>query len=341
MALERSVLTEQDARALLRAHYGLQVTGLEHLSMGTANCYKVCAEGGLFFLKEFPSSYAPEDVLREHALLEHLTTRSFPVARILPTAENAPYFQHNGHVFCLQEFIEGRTFGYDDFPEELLPLLAQTLGRLHGVLRGYPLSCYREDKWFDPYPAEEMQAEYLRLLPMVSDRDPFAGRICDDLSYKSGLVLRCAEHLPLCRGVTFTASHGDFQGCQIICEGDRLKAVTDFSAANVLPTVWEVMRSFTQSSQTCRDTARIDPDALAAYVREYMRFAPLSRNDLRAMPYVYLLQLARSKYGYPQYLRGELDENSGLLHFAFWRTDICRDLETKAEIISEKLQKLL
>lgn len=341
MALERSVLTEQDARTLLRAHYGLQPVDLTKLAMGTANCYKVRAENGYFFLKEFPSSFSPEDARRESSLLEHLAKRSFPVARILPTVENAPYFQHNSHVFCLQEFIEGRTFGYDDFPEELLPLLAQTLGRLHCVLRGYPLSYFREDKWFDPYPAEEMQAEYLSLLSIVSEKDRFAARIRDDLSYKSGLVLRCAEHLPLCRGVTFTASHGDFQGCQLICEGDRLKAVTDFSAANMLPAVWEVMRSFTQSSQVCRDTARIDPDALAAYVREYMRFSPLSRDDLRAMPYVYLLQLARSKYGYPQYLRGELNENSGLLHFAFWRTDICRDLEAKAGIISQTLQKLI
>lgn len=341
MALERSVLTAQDARALLHAHYGLHLSSLERLAMGTANCYKVYADSGRFFLKEFPSSFTPEDAAIEYTLLQHLAANSFPVARILPTLDNTAHFQFCGHVFCLQEFAEGRSFGYDDFPGELLPAMAQTLGRLHAVLRGYPLARFRADKWFCTFSGNDLHAEYTGLLSSVPSDDPYAERIRADLAYKSELALRCEDYRPLCEGVTFTASHGDYHGCQLICEGSRIKAVTDFSGACVLPAVWEIIRSFAQSSSPCRETAAIDPDALVGYVREYMRFAPLTRADLRAMPYVYLLQLARSKYGYPQYLRAGGEENLPMLRFALWRTDICRELESKAVILSERLQKLL
>ena len=60
-----------------------------------------------------------------------------------------------------------------------------------------------------------------------------------------------------------------------------------------------------------------------------------------AMPYVYLFQLARSKYGYPQYLNSDSEDREGLLKFAFWRTKMCREVERNAKAISNELEKLL
>ena len=116
----------------------------------------------------------------------------------------------------------------------------------------------------------------------------------------------------------------------------------DFSAAACLPVTWEIMRSFVQSSSLCRTTATIDIPALCEYVWEYMRFSPLTKNDMIAMPYVYLFQLAQSRYGYPQYLLNpDSEDREGLLRFAFWRTKMCREVEKKAEEISNELVKLL
>ena len=58
------------------------------------------------------------------------------------------------------------------------------------------------------------------------------------------------------------------------------------------------------------------------------------------MPYVYLFQLARSKYGYPQYLTTDSEDREGLLQFAFWRTDICREIYRKAAKMQKVLQTL-
>ena len=113
----------------------------------------------------------------------------------------------------------------------------------------------------------------------------------EDLQYKKQLAVRCEEYKKYYDGITYCATHGDFQGCQLIWEQEEIKAVIDFSAAACLPATWELMRSFVQSSSLCRNTATIDITALCDYVREYMKFAPLTKTDMIAMPYVYLFQL--------------------------------------------------
>ena len=84
-----------------------------------------------------------------------------------------------------------------------------------------------------------------------------------------------------------------------------------------------------------------DLSAFCDYVREYLKFSPLTERDIISMPYVYLLQLARSKFGYPQYLQSDSEDRDRLLQFAFWRTQMCREVESKAEVISNELLKLL
>jgi len=58
------------------------------------------------------------------------------------------------------------------------------------------------------------------------------------------------------------------------------------------------------------------------------------------MPYVYLCQLARSRFGYTQYLTTDSEDRMGLLDFAFWRTAMCREVEAKAKDITAALNKL-
>lgn len=62
-----------------------------------------------------------------------------------------------------------------------------------------------------------------------------------------------------------------------------------------------------------------------------------TENDLRAMPYVYLFQLARSQYGFRQYLLTHTENADSLLRFALWRTDVCRALEKQAAEIADAL----
>ena len=72
-----------------------------------------------------------------------------------------------------------------------------------------------------------------------------------------------------------------------------------------------------------------------------MNYAPLTKKDLAAMPYVYLNQLARSKYGYKEYLLTDSEDREGLISFAFWRTRMCREVLEHSEEIVDELVKVL
>jgi hypothetical protein len=68
-----------------------------------------------------------------------------------------------------------------------------------------------------------------------------------------------------------------------------------------------------------------------------MKYALLTKKDLEAMPYLYLFQLAQSSYGYKEYLITKTENKEALLDFAFWRTDICREILQKAKEISKAI----
>ena len=140
------------------------------------------------------------------------------------------------------------------------------------------------------------------------------------------------------RNVTFTPTHGDYTACQLICDKGVIKAVIDFSSAGCIPAVWEIMRSYIQSGGVSRSSSNLDIEDFSGYVKEYMKYAPLTERDLEAMPYIYLFQLAQSSYGYKEYLITKSENKDALLDFAFWRTDVCREIYRKAKDISETIQ---
>ena len=342
MALEKSVLTQASITCLLREHYGLQVQSAQKTALGSANCYRVSCGEGMFFLKEFQSRFSSEDLRREAELCNFLCTRNFPAARFLYTKSGAVYMEYQGHLLCMETFIDGKTYGYADLPRGLLPQMARTLGQLHQTLQGYPLPESMGQTWLAAYSPEEQAARYEELLQLAGQNpgDPHYEMLREELSYKKELSLRCGDYRKYYEGITYVSTHGDYQGCQLVWEGDTVKAVIDFSSACTLPAVWEVMRSYVQTSEDSRQRAAVDADGLCGYVDEYMKIAPLTRADLAAMPYVYLFQLARSAFGYREYLTTDSEDREALLQFAFWRTAMCREVEEKAERLSQMLIRL-
>lgn len=342
MALEKTILTSESITRLLKENYGIEVSSIEKLRLGSANCYRISDGSQYYFLKEFQRGFSGEDLTREAQLVNFLSERNIPVARFFLTKSGASYIVFQEHLICLEEYISGNTCDYDNFPKALLPEAAQMLGKLHLALQNYPLAEEMGKAWLDSYSAEALISQYDRLLMLARQRAPdsITSRIISDLEYKKELALRCDNYKEAYAGVTYRPTHGDYQGCQLVFDDQRIKAVIDFSSARSLPVVWEIMRSYVQSSQMCRETAVIDIAEFCKYVREYLKFSPLTQKDLQAMPYVYLFQLARSKYGYKQYLETESEDNLGLLQFAFWRTNMCREVESKADEISKALSEL-
>lgn len=133
--------------------------------------------------------------------------------------------------------------------------------------------------------------------------------------------------------LTVRRSHGDYSVLQLLYDGDEIRAVLDFVNAGRVPVAWELIRSYSYADRTF-SAAR-----LAAYANEYRRYADLSLDDLRYMPYIYLGQLLGSTYGYKQYLQ---TGSAALLAFGRWRTEMCRYLMANAgEIVAELVRRAL
>ena len=343
MALEHSVLTEQIITELVREHYEINLQTIQRMKLGSANCYDVSDGKNRYFLKEFQSKFSVDDLIHEASVVNFLAAHDFPTYRIFRIKNGDPGFLHEGHLICLETFISGVPFDYNNFPKQMMPELAVTLGQLHSLLAKFTgsLPADMDGKWLDCFSPADSAAKCDKLLEVLNKRpnDPHYSRIAEDLIYKKELFTRIAPLRQYFETVAYAPAHGDYQGCQCISDGKKITAVIDFSSVRILPIIWEIMRSFVQTSD-CRKNAKIDIEGLCAYVQEYLRFAPLRKADLTAMPYVYLYQLSRSLYGYPQYLESNSEDRLELLDFAFWRTDMCRELENNAEKISDALTNL-
>lgn len=341
MALEKSLLDLETIQILLLTNYGIQAIKSEKIPLGSANCYKVYAADGTYFLKEFQSDFPEDSLHREVELVNFLKQHDFPTAAVLPLWNGSRYFRHGGRLVYVQEFLEGRTYT-NDLPKFMLPEAAELLGRLHKILRGYDLPLEMDKEWLDGYSAEKTAAQYDGLLTVLEEHcdDPHYEKIREDLLWKREFAWKNADLRRYYAGITYKPSHGDYTAIQFLCNDGEIKAVVDFSRAAVLPAVWEIMRSYVQSCGACRGGAAFDTEEFCRYVARYRMFDSLTGPDLAAMPYVYLHQLARSKYGYKEYLVIKTDDREHLLNFAIWRTDICREIDRKKEEISAALQKL-
>ena len=341
MALEKSSLNGDAMRNLLASEFSFHLIESNSLSFGSANCFKIRCEEGIFFLKEYQSSFLLQDVEKEAALVEFLFSKCFPVARFFKTVIGNPCTIHDGHIICVQEFIEGKTY-LNNLPRPLLLESAKYLGKMHVLLKDYPLNTDMDDRWVQSYSPENASRRFDDLLLALEQDSANANyqRIRDDLLFKKELSNRISDLKSYYDGITYTPTHGDYTACQMICGEDHIKAIIDFSSAATLPVVWEIMRAYIQSTESCRGGVPFDTPDFVLYVEKYMEEASLSKRDLEATPYVYLFQLARSNYGYREYLIKKTENREALLDFALWRTDICREIENKAAEISDALLQL-
>lgn len=342
MAIEKSVFTESEIVEFLNNTYGIPACKVQKIHLGSANCFKIFAADKAYFLKEYQTKFSEQDLLRETALVEYLISRDFPTAEFIKDESGNAYNFIKGRYIVLEEYIDGECYDDHDIPAGALFHAGELLGRLHEILNEYDLPVEMGSDWINSFDVSRSCDKYDSLLAGAEaiDETAIRNRICEDLTFKKDL-LRCIEPYGQCFDkLTYKSTHGDYNKMQFLCKGDRIEAVIDFATAKKIPAVWEVMRSYIQSANDTKDPFGLDTSRFLKYVRHYMHFSSLTEWDLKYMPYVYLYQLGRSRYGYSEYM-ANAENKDNMLNFAFWRTDTCRMLMDKADGLSKQLTELV
>ena len=357
--LEPSVVQQDEIIELLRERYAFRaIHEVTPLHGGSANCFRVDADDGRYVLKEFESKYSVKNIRIEPVLTTFLREHEFPSAEFVRTDDGLYAWSHRGRAFHLQRLVEGKVHAQNKAPQWLFDESARLLGQMHALLRDFPpLKLGFDPAWFNWTPKRKHD-QYVVLreaaekgLPKGEERE----RILADLEYKRSRLADVAVIRIDPRRLTLLSTHGDYHVSQILCDGEAVRAVIDFSSACKLPVTWEVLRSYSLADEHCADGS-LDAQRLRAYFDRYIEGGgKVGRYDVATMALLYRLQLMRSVYGYKNYIRGMAEDRAAaqdelgaayrrklrhLLAFGFWRTDLCRWLEAHAEDLTNDLADL-
>lgn len=340
--LEVTTFNEEKIKTTLLDVYGISIEKIERINQGTANIFKLYDKDKKYVLKEYQSKYKKEDILKEIGAISYLKEKTdIPLPEYIMSKNGEYCFEHQGKVAVLQFFIEGHTFNKNEGNYQQIMDSAEFLGKIVQVFEEYNCSDYVNVlDWISTEELSKANEKFDKILYQINDTK-IENKIREDIIFKKDLINKLQKEIDIdeLSKITHKVSHGDYSYLQFIYDKkNKVKAIIDFIKVKKLPVVWEIARSYTYIDKKAKK-GEIDVDNLVEYVKSFMNFSKLNKYDLKYLPFVYLIQLARSPFGYEQYYK-KVENKEELIDFAFYRTNICKSLNEKATEISNRLLEL-
>ena len=341
MALEKSCLDEVSIKEILKHQYGIEkIISVSSINEGSSNIYKVETTEGTYILKEYNSDRNLESIEKEISVVQHLKNKRLSVPNFMQREDGGYISIFQGKIITLQDFIDGYTIENNTGGKKRVIQSARLLGRIVEALKDYKgLSengCM--EKMFS-------KSALQRATSVV--RNEYEG-IRIDNSYRELFIKDLGDKLKMCNfllenfnfdvlnHLTILGTHGDYSVRQLIYGNSNEEDVTviDFETARRMPITWEIMRSYSYIDEKAKNS-KFDMENLVDYYREFNKQVELNEYDLKYAPYIYLLQLVGSAFGYREYNKDKTQED--LLRFGQFRTNLCRYLFVNANNIGEQL----
>ncbi len=333
--IEDSVLDNVKITQIMNEEYEIDIYVIEKLTRGSANIYLL--NNDEYILKEFQSKYTIKDIEKETKVINHLRKDHLKVPEYMVTKDGKYYTEYLNKIIIVQKYIKGNTIKQNSGTYEQLMESAIELGKIINSLETLEIDLPYNDYslWFTNDKLNKSIQNYENLLKDVPS-DKYYLIICNDLNNKINMLKDLKNNYDVneIKDLTIKNTHGDYSVQQFIYDNDKIKAIIDFAASCKMPIVWEVIRSYSYMDE-CAINGEFNLHNFIDYVKVFNRYVPLNHNDLKYMPYLYLIQLLSSNYGYKQYIYDNKKEE--LLIFGFFRTKLCRYLFNNAEMISQKL----
>lgn len=342
MGIQKSNLNYEKIGKILKEKYGMLPDEVAEVNRGTANIFKIKTEKGNFILKEFNEKRTVESVEKETNIINFLKKRNINVPKYIKTVNDKFYIENEGRIIILQEFVDGYTMEnntVDDYKRIIES--ATLLGKVSKELREYP-ELSEENIIEKQFSKENLQNKIVKMKKLkeeLKDDNIYKNKIEQDLDFK----IKVSEELEskfdfsIIRKMTIINGHGDYSIQQLIYNDKKETTVIDFETAKKLPIVWEVMRSYSYIDKEAKD-GNLNIKTLVEYFKEFSKFIKLNEYDLKYAAHIYLIQLICSPFGYKEYNNDY--SQTGLLNFAFFRTNLCQYLYKNLEEISLALSKV-
>lgn len=338
MGIEKTKLDDEKIKNILQKEYGINVSRITKIKRGTSNIFKIDTKEKSYILKEFVTKRKKDTILKEVKIIEFLKQRNINVPTYLETKSNDSYIENEGRIIIVQDFINGDIIENNTGNYKQTIECASILGKLVREMREY--KDLQEDNIIKEYFSKDRVHNGIEKMKKLKSElkidNKYKEQIIKDLNYKIKISEEIDNNFDfdIINKLTILNSHGDFCSQQLIYNNKLEPTIIDFEKAQKLPVIWEIMRSFTYIDKQVKYGV-INVDTLVDYFKEFNRYIKLNKYDLEYAPYVYLLQLISSTYGYKEYNNDY--EQEELIEFAFFRTNICRELYKKAKEISVNL----
>lgn len=335
--LENSVLTNESIKEIVKNNYNISITNVEKINRGSANIYKLDDK---YILKEFTSDRNLQSIIKEYNVITHLVSKGLRVPAYVETIEGNCYTTCEGRIIILQIYLEGYTLENNTGNYQKTIESAKLLGALINALEDYSIdNDYNE--WIDSDGLLNSIVKLETLKGKIKNDNPKRSMILDDIETKINIcqkLLESKEELFTdIQNVTMKTCHGDYSVQQLIFNDELGTAIIDFETVKKMPFIWEVIRSYSYIDEKCKN-GQFNLDTFIEYVKKVGEYVKFSEYDLKYMPYIYILQLVGSTFGYKQY--NEDYTKTSLLDFAIFRTNLCRYLYENLENMSLKLLEI-
>lgn len=341
MGIQKTNLNNNKIKNILESQYNIKALKITKINRGTSNIFKIQSDKNKYIIKEFISERTRETIIKEINIINFLQERNINVPKYIKTIDNKFYTENEGRIIIVQDYIDGYTVEDNTGNYEKVIECARILGRLTKELMEYPELSEENiiEEQFSENRIKKGIEKLEKLKSSIKNDNKYKKQIIDDIDYKIKISKEFINNFDfsIIKKLTMLNSHGDFCTQQLIYHDTEEPTIIDFEKAKKLPIVWEIMRSYSYADKEIKN-GNINTNTLSDYFKEVTKYIKLNQYDLKYAPYVYLLQLISSTFGYKEYNNDY--SQIELIEFAFFRTRLCKSLHDNLEEIASILIKI-
>lgn len=332
--IEETVFTHKEITKVIKNIYNINIYKIEKLNRGSANIYAL--NENKFILKEFQAKYTEDEINKEIIIINHLKNDNIPVAEYIKTVNGKYSFIYKNRIIIMQKFIDGYAVKSNAGNHTQILESAKYLGKIIKSLSTLNIELPNNNvlNWCSNETIDKSIEKHEKILKeMAVKNNP---QIYNDIENKISMLRYVKNNFDFSNvdKLTIMNTHGDYSVLQFIYRNGKVSAILDFATACKMPIVWEIIRSYSYIDPKAKD-GNIDIENLVEYVKVFTKYIKLNKHDLKMMPYLYLIQLLESTYGYKQFIIDNSKTN--LLDFASYRTKLCCFLFKNSEKIANAL----